>query len=441
MAEAADQEIPNRCPKAALPQYTERMDDVRASQPSLPVPLQSQPKQGVISRDPSIQVTITYVVRDTYVRLLAAMDSLDSDVLVEILRRLPPNSRRRFRLVCRCWRNLVDERTTMDLRSRAKTLLVAQGGTSFVLGDDVEQSPRKVLANAEGLAISIIGTCNGLICFCDDSKGPGTIALANPATGEGIVLPSLPYTDMSTQHYPEDWHAAYAFAHHQTTGRYKVVHLPCYFDQVHGFDTLQVFTLGETAWRDVPTPAFGGAGARCRFDIGIVSVDGTVYWVAMGSGMIMSFDLEDEKFTTVKALPVEAIQPYWLRRRLTEVQGKLGMTIFHGSWNVEKIDVWVLESARGEQTWTLRYTMKFNVLRNLELLTHQLMLPHFTHGEHVLCVNDHDLVVYLPRRTSPGGVLEIGEKDIGTVIARNWYVHEAFTHVETKEPLSIYKLW
>jgi hypothetical protein len=47
-----------------------------------------------------------------------------TDVLVEILRRLPPNSRRRSRLVCRRWRDAVDERTATDLRSRAKTLLV-----------------------------------------------------------------------------------------------------------------------------------------------------------------------------------------------------------------------------------------------------------------------------------------------------------------------------
>ncbi|KAI5021020.1 hypothetical protein ZWY2020_054445 [Hordeum vulgare] len=35
-----------------------------------------------------------------------------ADVLVEILQRLPPSSRRRARLVCRQWRDVVDKRTT-----------------------------------------------------------------------------------------------------------------------------------------------------------------------------------------------------------------------------------------------------------------------------------------------------------------------------------------
>ncbi|KAM0897587.1 hypothetical protein ACQ4PT_022467 [Festuca glaucescens] len=246
---------------------------------------------------------------------------MDPDVLVKILRRLPPNSRRRSRLVCRRWRDLVDKRTTTDLLSRAKTFLFAAGHTGLILGDKIRQRPRKVLAIAEDRTISIIGTCNGLICLCDDSRPPGAIALANLATGERLALPPLPGADIIAR-FTEDWHAAYGFAHHQATGRYKVVHLPCCFDRVYEFDTLQVFTLGEAAWRDVPTPpTSGGAGPRCRFDIGVVSVDGATYWVTKGTGKIMSFDLEDEKITSVHPMPVEAIQvlkakPCRFRRRL-----------------------------------------------------------------------------------------------------------------------------
>lgn len=48
------------------------------------------------------------------------------------------------------------------------------------------------------------------------------------------------------------WHEAYSFAYHPTTGRYKVVHLPCdYGDAWTRFDTLQVFTLGQASWLTV----------------------------------------------------------------------------------------------------------------------------------------------------------------------------------------------
>lgn len=42
---------------------------------------------------------------------------LPTDVLVLILLRLPTSARRRFRLVCKLWRDAIDERTT-EMRSR-----------------------------------------------------------------------------------------------------------------------------------------------------------------------------------------------------------------------------------------------------------------------------------------------------------------------------------
>uniref|UniRef100_A0A453D9Q3 F-box domain-containing protein n=1 Tax=Aegilops tauschii subsp. strangulata TaxID=200361 RepID=A0A453D9Q3_AEGTS len=47
---------------------------------------------------------------------------LPTDVLVDILLRLPPSTRRRVRLVCRLWRDVVDERTS-EMQSRATALL------------------------------------------------------------------------------------------------------------------------------------------------------------------------------------------------------------------------------------------------------------------------------------------------------------------------------
>ncbi|KAK1614482.1 hypothetical protein QYE76_019999 [Lolium multiflorum] len=370
------------------------------------------------------------------------MGPFATDVLVEILLRLPPNSRRRSRLVCRRWRHLVDKRTTTDLRSRAQTLLVA-AGAALVLGDDVGRSPRKVLASAEGRNLSVVGTCNGLICLCDDGKPPGAVALANPATGERLVLPPLPCgADIIIARDNPAWHSPYSFAHHQTTGRYAVVHVPCCFNRVYEFHTLQVFTLGEAAWRDVRTPWIRGAAVGCHLDIGVVSVDGATYWVAEATDEIISFDLGDERVTPVKPLPMQVgagAGAGWSRRRLTEVHGRLGMAIFCRSCNEERTKVWLLGSARGEQMWALHYAVEIDVgIRRW--LTHHLLMPHFRHGEHVLCVNDRDLVVYLPT-TSPDGVLEIDDKDLGAVIERKCYVHKAFAHVETKEPLSIYKLW
>jgi F-box interacting protein len=280
-----------------------------------------------------------------------------TDVLVEILRWLPPNSRRRSRLVCRWWRDAVDERTATDLQSRAKTLLVTSTYT-YVAYENWRL--KTVMTSLEDRIMEVVGTCNGLICLCDDSKPGGAIALANPTNGERLVLPPLPCPDILVRGRLS-WHKAYGFAQHPRTGRYMVVHVPCYFDRVWEFHTVQVFTLGETSWRDAATPTVGGAGVRCLLSAGIVGVDGAVYWITDGTERIMSFDLVEEHVTSVQPLPVPLPARSGSSFHLAEVYGRLGVAIFHDSAKLAKTDVWVLESARGDQRWRRWYCVEVSV--------------------------------------------------------------------------------
>jgi F-box interacting protein len=98
-----------------------------------------------------------------------------------------------------------------------------------------------------------------------------------------------------------------------------VVHVPCFFKTR---DTVQVFTLGEASWREIPA-----AAAKCKLEAGIVSVNGTTYWVTESEGWerIMSFDLESEQVTGTKSLPKSARdKPI---RHLSEVQRRLGIAV------------------------------------------------------------------------------------------------------------------
>jgi F-box interacting protein len=362
-----------------------------------------------------------------------------TDVLAEILRRLLPNSRRRCRLVCRQWRDTVDECTATNLRSRAKTLLVSISSL-YTLDDKWVVRPLMGgTTDRRREVMDVVGTCNGLICFCDDSMPGGAISLANPATGETLDLPPLPCAD-SFMRGRSRWHTAYGFAHHQGTGQYKVVRIPCCIDTQ--FDTVQVLTLGETSWRDVVAkPAVGCAGTRCLRSAGIIGVDGAVYWVADGTERIMSFDLEAERVSVVKPLPTRPGSTFYL----VEIYGRLGAAIFHGSTKLEeeKTDVWVLESARGEQRWRQWYCVG---VETRVQPPQQLTLPHFAHGNHVLTRGYRDgidkLYKHQPKGTQKGSrMLHITDSNTDETQAIDGYIHQAFAYVDTKEPLNIYKLW
>ncbi|GJN15868.1 hypothetical protein PR202_gb02813 [Eleusine coracana subsp. coracana] len=291
--------------------------------------------------------------------------SIQAHAFVEILLRIPPSARQRLRLVCRHWRDVVDEHLPARRRAHSKVLAY------------VSRRPQR--SEAGGCAFHVIGTCNGLLCLCCYNTG---IVLFNPTTGEKLVVELPPFRLPQQRHagysfftfHPAtglykivlvvpgtnensfdevhvftqrtsivvenlsdnsrtrstgtprcrstSWHEAYSFAYHPTTGKYKILHLPCCFDRTGHLDRVQVLTLGESvaAWRDVPAPA---ACASCCLKSGIVSVDGATYWINEDTDRIVAFDLDDERITPAVPLPVAA-RPRG-SRYLTEVRGRLGV--------------------------------------------------------------------------------------------------------------------
>ena len=122
-----------------------------------------------------------------------------TDAFVEILLRLPTSARRRFRLVCKRWRDVIDERTP-ERQVRTKTLaFIGQRRSSRALvfdfdNEDGYRGHECAFPSSYGV-VRMVGTCNGLICLLDAGEG-GRSALrlttANPGTGEELALPLLP---------------------------------------------------------------------------------------------------------------------------------------------------------------------------------------------------------------------------------------------------------
>ncbi|XP_044319122.1 F-box protein At3g07870-like [Triticum aestivum] len=147
---------------------------------------------------------------------------LSADVLVSIVQRLPPSTRRLTRLVCRHWCDVVDTRTA-EMQSRAKLLVTTGEGSAYFVDDPSAGRRRYLWKNnaspGEGSTTTmVVGTCNGLICLRDKRKSDGAITMVNPVTGERLSLPPLP----SAAGAPKrtcfvGWGEAYGFGYHPST--------------------------------------------------------------------------------------------------------------------------------------------------------------------------------------------------------------------------------
>ncbi|KAJ1269001.1 hypothetical protein BS78_07G176700 [Paspalum vaginatum] len=368
------------------------------------------------------------------------IDGLPTDVFVEILLRLPAINRWRLRLVCRYWHYVILQRTPPVPEPMA--LAIVRVWRSRLVPAKALYDDGGRTKHIDGSRPGMVGTCNGLLCLCDDMQPGGAIALLNPATGARLVVPPLPGSAQWVRCWGmgiRDWHEAYSFTCHPETGRYTIVHVPCYSDRSGGFSELQVFTLGEPSWRDVPVP-----GATCRISAGLVSIDGVTHWVTMDTERVVAFDLGEERVTSMRELPVTGSERgdnyTW---RLTEVHGRLGVVSSPSPrWRTlattpEKIDVWVLEAGRDRrQGWSRRYSVQMGVRQ-------VLAWPHFVHGDYILTKETYSNSVFAHRMP----VAKCGEVRSMRITDRGRFVSGmscysmlgVFAYVKTDEPLSAYK--
>jgi hypothetical protein len=220
-------------------------------------------------------------------------DGIPADILVDILQRLTPSPRRQLRLICRHWRNVIDDRMP-GKQARATVLAFAQGyprgSRAFVLDDLTEEQAaggRELKLHDGGAkagGVSVIGTCNGLLCLHRDPNGDLS------ECGRHVQWPALlsPPLKSPRELTPA---ALYSFAYHRATVLYKIVRLRCHGGGGGTFSAVDVFTLGDRSWREVPVPV----GPSCLLGLGLVSTGGATYWVATDAHSLMSFDLKESR--------------------------------------------------------------------------------------------------------------------------------------------------
>ncbi|KAM0905731.1 hypothetical protein ACQ4PT_017208 [Festuca glaucescens] len=363
-----------------------------------------------------------------------------TDVLADILVRLPPNARRRLRLVCQLWRDIVDERAAADMRSRAKIVAVTTEGAAYVvdvLSPGSHTNLCSVAAPAGDESVRRSDERGGHLPWPRlPVRGPGARRshhACQPGDRRGAPPSAAAHAERVRPAVPEkqqelapDLHLRVPPDHGAVQGRARPV---CCFDPFWEPGAVHVFTLGEASWRDVQ---LAGPDARCSLGrSSLVDVDGMVYWMTEFTGSVMAFSLEDERVTRTAPLPVPA-RPSTCR--LTKVHARLGVAVSGD----ESLTVWVLEG----DSWSRRYVLGAHKLRKQELV-----VPHFAHGDYVLTHgrSGETAVLYrhkmsgAARLQGGGGVVQIERKDRGeSVTCLVQSIYRTFAYTETKESLSVY---
>ncbi|KAF7850239.1 hypothetical protein BT93_L5723 [Corymbia citriodora subsp. variegata] len=236
---------------------------------------------------------------------------LPRDVTIEILKRLPARSLLRFRCVCRSWRSTIDDPHFVALHSSHSPLDASNW--YLVCVDWCDPDGRLCsLFPSESLALhsrseieipfvnpvnsySVVGSCNGLICFSELSRDTPdeTIYVWNIFTRKHkAVRPSHPDL-FFMENTPE------GFGFDASSNDYKIVRI-LYPDDEDDEDLVEVYSLSTDSWRSLEckVPAFCALRPA-------VFLNGNLHWHLFeyedprehgGCGSILSFDLADEVF-------------------------------------------------------------------------------------------------------------------------------------------------
>ncbi|KAM0873786.1 hypothetical protein ACQ4PT_037851 [Festuca glaucescens] len=224
---------------------------------------------------------------------------LPQDVFTNILVRLPASDLRRFRRVCKEWREIISSPAFIDehmvhgprtltqtivfLPGQIKSLKHSEYGSGFLFDDQW-----RVTATFSATRFDeMIGQCNGLLCFLDVCYLRRAIYIVEPHTGESLTLPFPPKTDRWREH------TAYCFGFDPSSRRSKIFHQGRQYEQ-----ELYVYTVrGGENWRRVEAE---GAAAQGYSYGDLVFAHGSVFWSVVRDHLahLVRFDLSTEEVTS-----------------------------------------------------------------------------------------------------------------------------------------------
>ncbi|XP_057416459.1 F-box protein CPR1-like [Lotus japonicus] len=289
-------------------------------------------------------------------------DHLPSEVITDILCRVPANSLLRFRSISKWWRSLIDSTHFIFLHLHKTTysfLILRQHSHLYRIDLD---SPNQAVEIDHPLMcysnrIKILGSCNGLLCICNIADD---IALWNPTLRKHRILPSEPLNRNKTPEENINNNTTFCAAHvhgfgyDSFSGDYKLVSISYFVDLQRGtFDSkVKLFSLRMDSWKSLPSLPYALCCARTMG----VFVGGALHWVVTRKlepdqpDLVVAFDLRLESFKEVE-LPETVKGNFDMNVAL--LGGCLSVTENRGvtEMGMGGFDVWVLKVYGSRDSW------------------------------------------------------------------------------------------
>ncbi|XP_026395988.1 F-box protein At3g07870-like [Papaver somniferum] len=298
------------------------------------------------------------------------MDSLPTDILVELLSRVPVESILECKLVCKRFGTLTrgSEFTKMHLRrqlqveepclffacrismSGNRTLLFNGGQVSDRISVDEKyiynQNLKRVYHPRMHNNVSynhLVGSCNGLVCaFQHHHSVIDPIYICNPLTREYVYLPQLVEPDLGRVKGGEVYmygRIACGFGYVKSTDEYKVVRIR-YKNNGFADGNVEVYTLGSgRGWRALGTVLYG-------LEKSGTYANDAIYWISYDK--VVAFDLANEEF---RFLPVP---PYMKNRDCGLVALGRHLCLYINWSNAVEI-CYLIESSESKETWCTEF--------------------------------------------------------------------------------------
>ncbi|KAK4256272.1 hypothetical protein QN277_009157 [Acacia crassicarpa] len=314
---------------------------------------------------------------------------LHSDIIKNILKRLPAKSLIRFRSVCKDWKILlknssfIADHLQQQSCHQIPSLLFEcnhQPWRCCLHLLDSELQVRKVHSVPRFKGARIVGSCNGLLCVEINQRIPSLLSLWNPATSAIRDLPQGIFLDR--------FRRVTGFGFSPVVNDYKIVRIYSpYGDETpriyapYDDETprVEVFSLNTGSWRGMSIENLKKVSFKSNSSH--VSANGAIFWLGAKRGVrqegpyylvvddvkvVVSFDIAQEVFTVI---PMPNLEDH-RNAMLSVYDNKVAIVSdVRVQGSPDLVDLWVFDEDTCESGTTWRRIKRYTSNISMDLTT------------------------------------------------------------------------